>query len=254
VGTDLTGTVAVVTGAAQGLGAAYATGLADAGAAVVAADLVDASATAEAINAVGGRAIALTCDVSDETSTREATAAAIKSFGRIDVLVNNAAIYSGLQPKPMIDIEVEEWDRVMAVNTRGTFLATKAVVPQMMAQGSGKIINISSATVHRGARGLSHYVTSKAAVIGFTRSIARELGPSGITANAITPGFTMTEASRELIAPAGQAAIDGILALQAIPRSEQPEDLVGTVLFLSSPASDFMTGQTINVDGGWSTP
>ena len=251
---DLDGRVAIVTGGAQGLGAAYAVGLAEAGASVVVADLADGGATVTAVEAAGGRAISTLTDVSNPDSVTEMAAAAISEFGRIDVLVNNAAIYAGLQMKPFFEVSVDEWDQIMAVNVRGTFLATRAVVGHMMERGSGKIINISSATIHRGAAGLSHYVTSKSAIVGFTRTIARELGKAGITANVVTPGFTMSDASKDLIAPVGDAAVQGVVALQAIPRSEQPEDLVGTVVYLASSASDFMTGQTINIDGGWATP
>ncbi|MGI9624294.1 MAG: SDR family NAD(P)-dependent oxidoreductase [Acidimicrobiales bacterium] len=251
---DLTGKTAIVTGAAQGIGAAYALGLASAGASVVAADIADSTVTVDQVNQSGGNAIAVQCDVSDERSTVDMAKAAMDTYGRIDVLVNNAAVYAGLKPKPFLDIDVDEWDRVMSVNARGTFLASKAVAPVMIDQGAGKIINIASSTVHRGARGLSHYVASKSAVVGLTRSLARELGPAGVTVNVLTPGFTMTDASKDLIQAGGQAAIDGIVALQAIPRSEEPDDLVGAILFLASSASDFMTGQTLNVDGGWATP
>jgi NAD(P)-dependent dehydrogenase (short-subunit alcohol dehydrogenase family) len=177
--------------------------------------------------------------------------ATLERFGRIDFLVNNAALYGKLEVKFFRDITVAEWDRVMAVNLRGMFLVTRAVTGPMMAQGSGKIINISSGTALQGAPGLLHYVTSKGGVIAMTRSLARELGAAGITVNAITPGFTMSEGSKELLRRGGAPVADPTLALRCLPREQEPRDLVGAVVFLASSDADFITAQVVNVDGGW---
>ena len=171
-------------------------------------------------------------------------------FGKIDILMNNAAIYYGVGMRPFDVITVEEWDREFAVNVKGIWLCIKAVAPYMKKQGKGKIINISSGTWLMGIPMLLHYVTTKAAVVGLTRAISRELGEYGINVNAISPGFTMTEASIEM--PGKPQGMGEMLATQtALGRSEQPEDLVGAAVFLASDDSDFITGQLINVDGGW---
>ncbi|MDQ1500650.1 MAG: hypothetical protein QOI86_3990 [Actinomycetota bacterium] len=244
--------IGIITGAAQGLGREYALGAARAGAKIVAADIADTSDTVAAVEAAGGEGLSVTADVADEASTRDLAAAAINRFGRIDFLVNNAAIYGALEMKYWEDIGVDEWDRIMAVNVRGMVLVSKAVAPYMENQHSGKIINISSGTAHQGVVGALHYVTSKAAVIGFTRALAREVGDFGINVNAISPGFTMSEASRKIMREAGAEMMeDLIVSQQCFKRAERPEDLVGSVLFLASDLSGFITGQVLNVDGGW---
>ena len=240
--------VAIVTGAAQGLGRAFCLKLAAEGARVVVADinLDGATSTAQAIQSKGAAAIALQVDVSSEADTRQMAAATLAHWGRIDILVNNAAVYQGLARKSFEDIHPDEWDRVMAVNLKGPWLCARAVVPAMKQQCSGKIINVASATFFSGSPLWAHYVASKGGVIGLTRVLAKELGDFGICVNAIAPGFTMTEASRELIPDAERYGVER----GAIKRAEQPEDLVGLAAFLASEESDFITGQTIVVDGG----
>jgi NAD(P)-dependent dehydrogenase (short-subunit alcohol dehydrogenase family) len=241
----LEGRVAIVTGGARHIGAAYCRKLAAEGAAVVIADILDGNSVAEDIRSKGGNALALKIDVSKEEDTNRMAAETVKAFGRIDVLVNNAAIFINIQRHPFYEITAEEWDRVSAVNIKGPFLCAKAVFPQMKEQNSGKIINISSSTAYWGTPNFLHYVASKAALIGMTRSLARELGEYGICVNAIAPGLVEHEGQN-----APKVLTELQLKARSIKRLETPEDLFGTVIFLASPDSDFMTGQTIVVDGG----
>ena len=241
----LAGKVAIVTGGARHIGAAYARRLAVEGAAVVIADVLDGEAIANEIRSRNGRALSLNVDVSDEDATTRMAAETIKAFGRIDVLVNNAAIFINITRHPFYEISAEEWDRVSAVNIKGPFLCAKAVFPYMKQQKGGKIINISSSTAYWGTPNFLHYVASKAALIGMTRSLAREVGEFGICVNAIAPGLVEHE---------GQNAPKALTELQlkerSIKRLQTPDDLLGTLIFLASADSDFMTGQTIVVDGG----
>lgn len=243
--------VAIVTGGGQGIGRAFCLALASHGAKVVVADLRgdNAERVAGEIQAAGGTALGVQCDVSDEASVASMVARTDKEVGTPSILVNDAAIFSSLRMRPFTEIPTTEWDAVMAVNVRGAFNCCKAVVPLMAAAGHGKIVNISSSTVFLGRPNYLHYVTSKAALIGFTRALATEVGPMGIRVNAITPGSTQTEIPRETITPEQRKAMAQQTALR---RVQTPDDLVGTVIFLSSRASDFITGQTINVDGGLS--
>jgi 3-oxoacyl-[acyl-carrier protein] reductase len=241
---SLDGRVAIVTGGAQGLGRAFATRLSADGAQVVVADRNGPKARAVAQQVAGH---AVEADVADQASVTDMAHQVLDRFSRIDILVNNASLFSTLQMRPFDEIGVEEWDAVMAVNVRGTFLCTRAVVPAMRAARYGKVVNISSATVWIGRPNYLHYVTSKAAVIGMTRALATELGPHNITVNAVTPGATQTEIPRATVTP---EQAEHIVARQAIKRREVPDDLVGVVAFLCSSDSDFMTGQTLNVDGG----
>jgi len=242
----LEGKVAIVTGGGRGLGAGYCRALAAEGASVVVADIAEEGARAVA-DEIGGLAVRV--DVSDDASVRNMTARAMEHYGRIDILINNAAIFTELlRPrKTFEEIPVDEWDRVMAVNVRGVWLCCAAVAPVFRRQHSGVIINISSGTIFSGAPGFMHYVTSKAAVWGMTRILARELGDAGVRVNTITPGLTSSEAVHEVYAP---DALEANAQRRIFKRLETGADLIGTVLFLCSDASAFITGQTLNVDGG----
>jgi 3-oxoacyl-[acyl-carrier protein] reductase len=246
---DLTGRSVVITGGGKGIGKVYAEEFAKAGARVAAADIDTkaAEAVAEALRGSGLDAIGFGVDIASEESATAMAPTVLDRFGAIDVLVNNASLMSVLPRRSWLEIPVEEWDRVMAVNLRGMFLCCRAVFPAMKAQGRGKIVNISSSRVWEGAPNRLHYTTSKAGVIGFTRALAREVGEFGITVNALTPGMTQSETQ---VASSSGNYLATRIAGRAMERVQVPADLVGAVMFLSSPASDFMTGQTINVDGG----
>ena len=236
--------VVIVTGAGGGLGKAFAQAFAKAGAKVVIAD-INADGAVQTAKEIDG-SIAVTVDVTSEESVNTMAQKVMDSFGRIDILINNAAIYAGIQRKPFYELSEKEWDLVMDVNLKGTWMASKAVFPFMKAQGGGKIINISSATVMSGSPQWSHYVASKGGVIGLTRSMAREVGDFNINVNNIAPGFTLTEASLSLMDNAKEYGVQR----GAIKRGSTADDIVGTALYLASNASDFVTGQTIVVDGG----
>ena len=245
----LAGRVAIVTGGGQGLGRAYALALAAEGARLVIAERNEArgAAVAAEIGAAGGDACAVATDVADEASTQAMAAAALSRWGQIDILVNNAAIFSTITMRPFDQIPVADWDALMAVNVRGVWLCCKAVAPAMRRQRSGKIINIASVVFDLGRANYLHYVASKGAVIGMTRGLATELGDDGINVNAISPSSTQTEIPRETVTREGAVAF---AQQQTLKRVQAPADLVGTVIFLASSDSDFITGQTINVDGG----
>jgi 3-oxoacyl-[acyl-carrier protein] reductase len=246
---NLEGRTVIVTGGGKGIGKVYAQEFAKAGAHVVAADIDAAAAqtVAEAIGAQGFEALGLATDIASEESTQAMARAALDRFGTIDVLINNASLMSVLPRRSWLEIPVEEWDRVMAVNLRGMFLSCRAVFPAMQARKRGKIVNISSSRFFEGTPNRLHYTTSKAGVIGFTRALARELGEFGITVNAVAPGATLSET--QVQSSSGNYLASRIEG-RALERAQYPEDLVGAVMFLSSPASDFMTGQTLLVDGG----
>ena len=241
----LAGKVAIVTGGARHIGAVYCRKLAAEGAAVIIADVLDGDKVVQEITAAGGRAMALKVDVSKQEDTIQMAAETVKTFGRIDILVNNAAIFINIQRQPFYEITAEEWDRVSAVNIKGPFLCAKAVFPQMKEQRSGKIINISSSTAFTGTPLFLHYVASKAALIGMTRSLAREVGEFGICVNAIAPGLVQHEGQT-----APKEFTEFQLKARSIKRLQTPEDLLGVLVYLASPDSDFVTGQTILVDGG----
>src|SRR5499426_680769 len=243
--------VAIVTGAARGIGQAYCLALAREGAHIVAADILSCAETVAQVQQAGGEALGVTADVANAQSTQAMAVQALQCFGRIDILVNNAAVYGGLKLTPFDQIPEAEWDRVMAVNVKGLWLCCKAVIPTMKQQGHGKIINISSDTIWMGVPLFLHYVASKGAVFAFTRALARELAGTEITVNTITPGFTLTEGTQSMAEPEVFAQIQAsVIDQQIIKRNEVAADLTGTVLFLASDASDFITGQTINVNGG----
>lgn len=241
---NLTDKVVVITGAAGGLGKAFALAFAEQGAKIAVCDK-NIQGAIETANEIKG-AIAIEVDVANEQSTQVMAQQVMDAFGRIDVLINNAAIYATIQRKPFFEITEAEWDLVMNVNLKGVWMVSKAIFPFMKNNGSGKIINISSATVMSGSPNWSHYVASKGGVIGFTRSMAKELGDFQINVNTIAPGFTLTEASLSLMENANKYGVDR----GAIKRPSSAEDIVGTALYLASSASDFVTGQTIVVDGG----
>ena len=241
----------IVTGGAHGIGRAYCEALAREGAKVVVADLDHAGAddVVRALGKDGHDALAVRADVAEPAATELMARAALDRFARIDGLINNAALFQrpAMSRVPFERIPVDEWDRLMAVNLRGVFLCCRAVVPAMKAQRYGKIVNVSSGTVFYGAPNAAHYVTSKAGVIGLTRSLARELGEHRITVNAIAPGLTI---SMDEVDAARDTQNQRRLQARSIKRTEVPEDIVGAAIFLCTGESDFITGQTLVVDGG----
>jgi 3-oxoacyl-[acyl-carrier protein] reductase len=245
-----TGKVAIVTGAGQGLGRAYAEALAAEGAAVVVAEINEGTAkdTAEAINSAGGAALAVRTDVTDPDSCAAMVAAAVERFGTVDILVNNAAIYDGLQMDAFEDLDLATWNRVLNVNVTGTWLATRAVTPLMKEKGYGKIVNISSTVAYIGPPLLLHYVASKGAIVAMTKALAKELGDYGIRVTALAPGMTFTEATNNILPDPIMG--DMFMEMQALKEKMQPEHVVPALLFLCSSESDFVVGQNWVVDGG----
>ena len=237
--------VAIVTGGAQGIGHAIATGLAAEGARIVIADLRGAEEAAAAFpDGVG-----LTVDVADEAAVQRMADETVERCGSIDVLVNNAGLYASLAMRPFDQIPLEEWRQVMDVNVASMFLTCRAVTPLMRARGAGTIVNISSGTPFRGVPFLLHYVTSKGAIVAFTRALAKELGKDAIRVNCVAPGFTMSEGVKqhpEVVEKLQQVSV----AARTIQRDQEPEDVVGAVVYLAGPSSGFVTGQTIVIDGG----
>jgi NAD(P)-dependent dehydrogenase (short-subunit alcohol dehydrogenase family) len=242
--------VVVITGARQGIGRELSRQFAAAGATVVVADINRANAdrVQSEIELSGGNAMAVTVDIGDKASVDAMAAATIAQFGRVDVLINNAAIFASLQKRPFWEIPLDEWGRVMHVNVTGIFLSVCAVLPAMRQQKWGRIINISSNSVPKGVRNYLHYVSSKSAVIGMTNALARELGSDGITVNCIRPGGVATEVDRVVNPTIERRTAQ--LSEQCIPRGMVPSDLAGLAMFLSAPAAGFITGQTIACDGG----
>ncbi|MGA8614311.1 MAG: SDR family oxidoreductase [Xanthobacteraceae bacterium] len=244
--------VALLTGGAKGIGRHYAQALAANGARLMIADISDSKELAESIaRERGANSVASSVtDVSDEGAVKKLVAQTIERFGKIDILVNNAALYAPLAEQRVTDIDTAVWDRVMAVNVRGVFLMTKYVAPHMIAQKYGKIINISSGTVARGIPLFAHYVSSKGAVTAFTRAVSRELGEYNICVNTLAPGFTLSDTVVNENPGHIEHSRAPSIARRAIKRDEHPEDLLGALVFLASADSDFITGQTIAVDGG----
>ena len=245
----LKGKVAIVTGAGSGIGKALASRLAADGASVVIADIARYDVTAaEIAKASGARTLGLQIDVSSEADVANMASETAKAFGRIDILVNNAAVFSSLKLKAFEEISVAEWRKVMDVNIMGVALCCRACVPHMRKGGYGRIINLASGAPIKGVPLFLHYISSKGAVIAMTRGLARELGKDGITVNSLAPGFTLSENVSRIEEHVRQG--EKTRLTRAIPRDETPEDLVGAVSFLASADAAFITGQTLVVDGG----
>lgn len=246
---DVSGRVVIITGAGQGLGRDYALAFAEAGALPVLAEInaENLNNVATEIEASGGKALAIETDVGSPESVEAMVAATLDAYGKIDVLINNAAVFATIPQRAFYDIPYEEWNKVLHVNITGSYLCASAVAPAMRQAGQGRIINISSGTVPQGVPGFMHYVTSKAAVVGMTRVMARELGDDNINVNAVMPGYTETEVAH---ASMDEDLHQFIQQKRILKRAETPDDLIGVVMFLASPASAFITGQSIACCGG----
>jgi NAD(P)-dependent dehydrogenase (short-subunit alcohol dehydrogenase family) len=242
---SLAGKVAVVTGASQGIGNAIAKGLAAEGARIVIADLSRAEEVAQEFD--GG--VGLTVDVADEAQVEGMARETVERCGSIDILVNNAGLYASLEMRPFTEIPVDEWRQVMDVNVLSMFLTTRAVVPHMRDNDGGRIVNISSGTPFRGVPFLLHYVTSKGAIVALTRALAKELGRDDILVNCVAPGFTMSDGVREH-PEVVEALREASVSARTLQRDQEPEDVVGAVVYLCGPSAGFVTGQTIVIDGG----
>jgi NAD(P)-dependent dehydrogenase (short-subunit alcohol dehydrogenase family) len=246
---QLDGRVAIVTGGAKSIGKAFAMALAREGATVAIGDVVDGTAAAEEIAAATGQqAMAKVMDVGSEPTVQDFVLGVHSRYGRIDILVNNAALFAELPRQPYTEISGALWDRIMQVNIKGPWLMTKHVAPHMVAAGYGKIITTGSETAYKGAPGMLAYATSKAAILGMTRTLARELGPHGICVNTLAPGLTASESTQAR--PEVLANNERSIGRRAIPRTATEQDLVGTLVWLAGPGSDFVTGQTVAVGGG----
>lgn len=236
----------IVTGAATGIGQAFALGCAAQGARVVAADMNAADETVQAIESAGGQALAVRVDVSDAASVQGMAEAALKAFGRIDGLINNAAYFREVKLTPFEEIDPAIWDKIFQVNVKGVWNCCKAVMPTMRKQGSGSIVNIASVVAVAGQPGYLHYVATKGAVLSMTKGLAKECGAANVRVNVIAPGFVITDATKNRPIEWQQS----FLKARAISREQRPDDLVGTALYLLSDLAGFVSGQTIVVDGG----
>jgi len=246
---QLSNKVAVVTGGAMGIGYAICEHLAEEGARIVVADRANAGQAAEKLKSRGFDAIGVDADVSSESDTENVAAAALDAYGRLDVLVNNAAIFSTIQQKPFEQLSVQDWRSILDVNVIGQFLCCRAVLPAFRKQGGGRIINISSGVAFKGNPNMLHYVATKGAVVSMTRAMATELGEDNVLINSVAPGFTLSEGvlkNPELAERSSQFSIKG----RALRRDMLPNDVVGAVAFFAGPGSSFITGQTLVVDGG----
>ena len=249
--TRLQGKTAIVTGGAKGIGAHYSRALAAAGARVMIADIEDGSALANEIVKAHGKdaAVAERFDVADEASVKALVATTMQRFGRIDILVNNAALYAKLSPRNFNEWDSDVWDKVMAINVRGPYFMVRHVAPHMIAQKGGKIINIASGAAYKGVPRMLPYVTSKGAMLAFTRALSRELGPHGIAVNSLSPGYILSDTGLENATHVEEERVP-VRNSRAFKRDGYPEDLVGALVFLASSDSDFVTGQSLVVDGG----
>jgi NAD(P)-dependent dehydrogenase (short-subunit alcohol dehydrogenase family) len=247
----LAGKTAIVTGGAKGIGRHYSLALAAAGARVMIADIADGKEAAAEIAAVHGAdsATSFVADVSDESSVKSLVAATMARFGQIDILINNAAVYSTLKPRSYAEWDIETWDKVMAVNVRGPYLMVRHVAPHMIERKAGKIINIASGTLYKGVPRMLPYVVSKGAMLAFTRSLSRELGAHNIAVNTLSPGFILSDTGLENAQHVEEERIP-VRNSRAFKRDAYPEDLLGALIFLCSSDSDFVTGQSLVVDGG----
>jgi 3-oxoacyl-[acyl-carrier protein] reductase len=245
---QLDGRVAIVTGGTRGIGLAYSRGLAAEGASVMVADVADADEVVTELAGAGGEADSVRVDVTDRASTEAMAKATAQRFGKIDVLVNNAAYYTAMTRGWFTELEVDEWDKAFAVNVRGPWLCARAVYPYMKQQRYGKIINVSSTTVWDGTPNFLHYVATKAAIIGLTRALAREVGEDNIAVNTVTPDYTPHDPTYAAAQPPDLDA--RLIGRRCFKRRQEPEDMVPTVVFLASAASDFITGQNFLVNGG----
>ena len=246
---SLEGRVAIVTGGAMGIGFAAAETLAERGAAVLIADREGAAQAAGRLAAQGRRALGLTVDVASETDAAEMVARAEAELGGVDILINNAAVFTSLTPRPFEEIDPAEWRRVMDVNVMGIFFACRAALPAFKRRGGGRIVNIASGVAFKGNPYMAHYVASKGAVVSLTRALATELGPHNVLVNAVAPGFTLSDGVRRnetLIARVQERSV----RTRALARDMVPADLVGAIAFFAGPDSAFITGQTLVVDGG----
>jgi NAD(P)-dependent dehydrogenase (short-subunit alcohol dehydrogenase family) len=246
----LAGKTAIVTGGAKGIGRHYSQALAAEGARVMIADIADGTELAQEIASRHGANVACaTFDVSDETQVKNLVAQTIERFGQIDVLVNNAAFYSALAPRNFNEWDTDTWDRVMAINVRGPYLMVRHVAPHMMERRRGKIINIASGAAYKGVPRMLPYVTSKGAMLAFTRSLSRELGEYGIAVNSLSPGYILSDTGLENTTHVEEERLP-VRNSRAFKRDGYPEDLLGALIFLASSDSDFVTGQSLVVDGG----